>query len=89
MSSTFEKLPQKNSGQVRNVTSKITSCARKHNPLNYKSNLPFGLGQEDKVRTGLPFKPSIRVVGNFGTDQTNVLNNKNGDLTSANTGGLL
>ena len=54
--------------EFRNVSGKITTRARKHNPLNYKSNLPFGLGQEDKTRGALTFKPSIRVVGNFGND---------------------
>ncbi len=87
VSETFEKLPPKNVGKPRNVTNKITTCARKHNPLNYKSNIPFGL--DERSSTSIGFKPSIRVVGNFGNDQTSTLNNKRGgELTSTNTGGL-
>lgn len=44
VSEAFEKLPPKNVGKPRNVTNKITTCARKHNQLNYKSNIPFGFG---------------------------------------------
>lgn len=89
VSETFEKLPPKNVGKARNVTNKITACARKHNPLNYKSNIPFGFGQNEKSSPFIGFKPSIRVVGNFGYDQTNTLNIKtSGELTSTNTGGL-
>ncbi len=29
-------------GKPRDITKKITECARKHNPLNYKSNVPLG-----------------------------------------------
>ena len=29
-------------GKPREVAKKITDCSRKHNPLNYKSNVPLG-----------------------------------------------
>lgn len=29
-------------GKPRDIAKKITECARKHNPLNYKSNVPLG-----------------------------------------------
>lgn len=40
-----EKVPK--IGKPRNVTGKITDCSRKHNQLNYKSNVPLGFNQND------------------------------------------
>lgn len=52
-------------GKPRDITKKITECARKHNLLNYKSNVPLGFNLATEQELA-PTKPSIRVVGNFG-----------------------
>lgn len=56
--------------KVKTQQAQITTCARKHNPLNYKSNIKLGYcGQEKDQQL---FRPSIKVVGNFGYDMTNL-----------------
>ena len=52
-------------GKPRDITKKITECARKHNLLNYKSNVPLGFNLANEQELA-PTRPSIRVVGKFG-----------------------
>jgi hypothetical protein len=80
----------------------ITNCARKHHPLNYKSNVQLGNYRQSEQFYQKPtkdtfkqqYRPSIRVVGNFGFDQEGAMpaagkstrlanyfnSNRNGDM---------